>query len=345
MVPTREQITMGEGMDALVNVEVGGRGVVAAMHAAARQAQDGPLCLTAAARLLAEVHRRDVVILATGLPIPPWFRGEQDGPVGMATLARALVLASGACPVVVTDPANVDLCAAAVGGAGLHVGTVEEARRLPTTAAVLGFPLDRDAAEARAVELMDALRPAALVAVERPGANEHGHYHSASGKRLTDHCAKVDALFRLGREREILTVGVGDGGNELGCAKIRDTVLRVVPHADRCACSCAGTVVPVVETDILVTGTISNWGAYGIEAALAMLAGRREILHSRELDARVYDRCVRAGANDADSGLLDPGADGVPAPLHGHIVDLLDCMVQNGLDFGKMYREPRYPWL
>ncbi len=345
MVPTVAQITMAAGMDALINVEVGGRGVVSVMHAAARDVEGGPLCLAAADRLLRAVRRRDVVVLATGLPIPPWFRGEQDGPVGAATLARALVLGVGACPVIVTEPANVALCTAALGGAGLYVGSLEEARRLPTTAAVLDFPVDWAAADARAAELLGSLAPAALIAIERPGANEHGHYHSAGGRPLTEHCAKIDALFRAGRAREILSVGVGDGGNELGCAKIRDAVLRVAPRGGRCVCPCGGTVVPVTETDVLVTAAISNWGAYGIEAAMAMLLGRPEVLHTRELDARVYDRCAAAGGNDADAGLLDPGADGVPGPLHGHMVDLLACMVRNALDFGKMYREPRYPWL
>ena len=344
MILTAEHRAIGEGVDRLVTIEINGRGVVGPLYDAARKVQEDPLCLKAAARLLEAVDKGDVVILATGWPTYPWFAGEQDGPVGTATLARALILGPGARPIIVTDPVNVEICAAAVRGAGLNTRSVEDALRLPTTAAVVSFPLEWDAAEERARELLGALRPAALVAVERPGANERRQYHSSGGKSLTDHCAKIDTLFAAARAGGILTIGVGDGGNEIGCATIRDAVLQVVPHARRCTCPCGGTVVPTVETDILVAAAISNWGAYGIEAAMALLLGRPEVMHTRDVDTRVQDLCAAAGANNDGPGLLDVGADAVPGPLHAHIVDLLGWMVRSGLDFGRLYREPRYPW-
>ncbi len=50
------------------------------------------------------------------------------------------------------------------------------------------------------------------------------------------------------------------------------------------------------------------------------------------------------GANSDGPGLLDAGADAILALPHGHIVDLLGQMVQSGIDFGRPFREPRYPW-
>ncbi|TMI84724.1 MAG: DUF4392 domain-containing protein [Bacillati bacterium ANGP1] len=323
MTLTPAQRTIGEGIDRLVSIEITGRGVIGDLYQAARALQDAPLCLTAAARLLEKVHKGQVVILATGLPMYPWFAGEQDGPVGTATLARALLLA-------------VD--------AGLYVRPLDDALSLPTTAAVLPFPLEWEEAAVRAQALLDTLRPSALVAIERTGANEHRQYHSSSGKRLTDYCGKIDTLFASAGEREILTIGVGDGGNEIGCAAIRDSVLQAVPHAARCACPCGGTTIPEVPTDLLIAAAISNWGAYGVEAGMALLLERPGILHGRDIDARVHDLCAAAGANNDGPGLLDVGADAVAAPLHGHIVDLLGRMVESGIDFGRLYREPRYPW-
>jgi D-glutamate cyclase len=345
VTPTSEQRTVGEGIDRLVTIEITGRGVIGDLYAAARQAQESPLCLEAAVRLMDHVHKGDVVLLATGFPTYPWFGGEQDGPVGTATLARALVLAVGARPVIVTDPGNVDLTAAAVRGAGLYTRAPEDALRLPTTAAVVPFPLAWDEAQARAEEMLETLHPTALVSIERPGANEHRQYHSSGGKSVTDHAAKIDTLFEQARARGIVTIGIGDGGNEIGCAAIREAVLRIVPSARRCACPCRGTVVPTVRTDILVPAVISNWGAYGIEAALALLVGRPDVVHTRDIDARVHDLCAAAGANNDGPGLLDVGTDAVPGPLHGHIVEILGHMVRSGLDFGRLYREPRYPWL
>jgi len=31
--------------------------------------------------------------------------------------------------------------------------------------------------------------------------------------------------------------------------------------------------------------------------------------------------------------------------IHGDFVGLLGCMVASGIDFGRLYKEPRYPWL
>jgi hypothetical protein len=67
-------------------------------------------------------------------------------------------------------------------------------------------------------------------------------------------------------------------------------------------------------------------------------------LHNRDVDARAHDLCAAAGANNDGPGLLDVGTDAVPGPLHGHVVELLGHIVRSGLDFGRLYREPRYPW-
>jgi hypothetical protein len=340
-----QHLKVGEGIDRLCTIEITGRGVVGDLYAAARAAQEGPLCLTAARVLLERVTPGDVVVIATGLPTYPWFSGEQDGPVGAATLARALVLGLAARPVIVTEPNHVEMCAAAVRGAGLYARGVDEALGLPTTAGVTGFPLDWAEAERAGEGLLTRLQPKVLIAIERPGANEHGHYHSAGGQRLTEHCAKVDVLFARARQAGVPTVGIGDGGNELGCAMIRDAVFAAVPRGRRCRCPCGGSVVPATPTDYLVLTAISNWGAYGIAAAMALLLGRPEVLHGREVDRRVHELCAAAGANNNGPGLLDAGTDAVPADLHGDFLALLGFMVRSGIDFGRLYREPRYPWL
>ncbi len=338
-------LTVGEAIDSLCSIEITGRGVVRALFTAARAAQHGPLCLAAAQELTRRVRPGDTVVLATGLPTYPWFFGEQDGPVGAATLARALVLGLAARPVIVTEAVHVEMCRAAVRGAGLYARGLEDALLLPTTAGVIAFPTDPEEAEREAARLVQRVRPKAMIAIERPGANEHGHYHAAKGLRLTDHCAKVDVLFAKGKAAGAYTIGIGDGGNELGCALIKDTVVATVPYAAKCQCPCGGTVVPVLVPDHLVIAAISNWGAYGVEAALALLLERREVLHGRDIDRRVHDLCAAAEANNDGPGLLDPGTDAVPAAIHGDFLALMGCMIQNGLDFGRLYKEPRYPWL
>ncbi|HYM70662.1 MAG TPA: glutamate cyclase domain-containing protein [bacterium] len=336
---------VGEAIDNLCTIEITGRGVVRDLYAAVRAKQPGPLCLTVAQELAERLQPGDVVVIATGLPTYPWFSGEQDGPVGAATLARALVLGLGARPVVMTEAIHVEMCRASVRGAGLYARGLDEALRLPTTAALVAFPTDPAEAKREAEVLLERLKPKAMIAIERPGANEHGHYHGAKGFRLTDHCAKLDVLFEHAKARGIYTVGIGAGGNELGCALIHDTVVATVPYAATCQCACHGSVVPVFVPHHLIIAAISNWGAYGVAAALALLLDRREVLHDRGLDRRVHELCAAAGANNDGPGLLDPGTDAVPADIHGDFVELLGFMVGSGIDFGRLYKEPRYPWL
>lgn len=59
------------------------------------------------------------------------------------------------------------------------------------------------------------------------------------------------------RSRKILTVGLGG---------IRDIVEKYTFTGAKCQCLCNTGVVAVTELDYAVPCSISNWGAYGIEA-------------------------------------------------------------------------------
>jgi thiamine pyrophosphate-dependent acetolactate synthase large subunit-like protein len=71
----------------------------------------------------------------------------------------------------------------------------------------------------------------------------------------------------------VLTVGIGDGGNEIGMGNIYDTVRKVVPYGDQCKCPAKCGIADSTLVDVTVVATVSNWGAYGIEACLAALSG------------------------------------------------------------------------
>ena len=47
-----------------------------------------------------------------------------------------------------------------------------------------------------------------------------------------------------------------------------------------------------VTTDIVMPVSISNWGAYALEAGLAILAGRAELLHDADTERRMLVDCV-----------------------------------------------------
>lgn len=337
---------LAESVDRLVGIDISGRGVVDGLYAAARAAQGGePLGLLAARKLLERVGIGDVVLISTCMPVGTYPNAEQDGPVGAATLARSLVIGPAARPVVVVEQRNRELMEATLRAAGLYALPLDEALTQPTACGVVEFTLDEERAHDEAQELLAHLRPAALIAIERAGANEFGEHHGARGNNVTAHNSKQDVLYQLAREAGALTIGIGDGGNEFGCALIRDHVVEHVPHAARCACPCGGTIVPAFEPDVLVIAAVSNWGAYAIEAMLTAALGRAEILHDRDVDLRVHSFAAMAGANNDGPRLLDPGSDAIDASYHGRLLDLLGLLVRNGADPGNVYHRRSWPWL
>lgn len=339
-------VNLAESIDRLLTIDITGRGVIAGLYNAARREQGGqPLTYLAARTLVEQVKKGDRVIIATGMVIQPWRCPEQDGPVGAATLARALVLGLAAKPVLVTEPAFVPVLETCLKAAGLNICPLERLAELPTSAAVVGFPIDAVEAERVSGELLAQLEPRVLISIERAGANEFGEYHGAVGKNLSAWSAKIDLLFEEAKARGGLTIGIGDGGNELGCGLIRSAVIDQVPLAAKCKCPCQGSIVPRFVPDVLLMTCISNWGAYGIEALLAAIVGDPIVLHDAELERRVQEWAAMAGANNDGPGLLEPGVDAVPPLIHCHLIEMLAFLVKTGSDPGRLYRVPRYRWL
>jgi hypothetical protein len=78
----------------------------------------------------------------------------------------------------------------------------------------------------------------------------------------------------------------------------------------------------VVRVDHLVVAATSNWGGYGIVAALARQTGH-DVLHTPDVERRQIERCVDAGASDGITRKKEPTVDGLSADVHGAIVELL----------------------
>jgi len=137
---------------------------------------------------------------------------------------------------------------------------------------------------------LDLLRPSALIAIEKLGPNQQGVYHMVKGHDSSAFQAKAGRLFDAARPRGILTIGVGDRGNEIGMGAIADTVRQVLPYGSICQCPCGGGVADATEVDVVVPGTCSNWGAYGMPPAwplssIPLRSSRRECggAHASEL--------------------------------------------------------------
>jgi D-glutamate cyclase len=317
-------------IDRIMNLDLGNRGVDK-LYAPARARSQEPLCVSAA-RHLATLAAGDRVILITGSLTRPWVSnkiGETDGPVGVAALARALSYGFNAIPVVVTDTSLLEPIGATLRAAGLAVVSLAEAEKATSNirfcgvAVTLGFPLDDAKAQKEAKRLLDELSPKAVIAVERAGMTVRGTYHNMLGQDYTEGRARIDYVVHEATNRHIPTVGVGDGGNEIGMGAIAEAVHKYVPHGQ---ILCAKTA-----TDVLLPAGVSNWGCYAIQAALALLTGKAELAHTGAMEKRLIEAAANAGLVDGNTGKCEPTVDGMPLEVHMGIVDLLAAAMQRGL--------------
>jgi hypothetical protein len=276
-------------------LDLGGRGIASFFS---------PGAAVAAARALAG---GETFVIVTGFSVPPGVP-ETDGPPGAAVLGRALRLL-GAQVRYVTDRLPAPPLAAAL-EALEERAEVEVYPELPGAARLI---LDRE-------------RPTHLIAIERPGRCRSGDYLSARGESVAKWNLPLDDLFVLAhanrkkkkKDSDVTTIAVGDGGNEIGMGNVR-------PRLARCGRLMA-TIASVVPVDHLVVAGTSNWGAYGIVAALERLSGR-PLLHTGAVERRLIQACVDAGAVDGLARTREPTVDGLPADAHAAVLELLRVAV------------------
>ena len=230
------------------------------------------------------------VLIATGFYVAGY--AETDGPLGAVALAKALAKL-GYEPVMLTDV----YCEGFFELEGLAVAYV-----------------DLKAKPRELEKLLEQYAPVGLISIERCGTNVEGDYANMSGKSVAEVTAPIDVLFEMAYGR-IPTIGIGDGGNEIGMGNVKDTIakeLALVP---------CRTVV-----DKLVIATVSNWGGYGLVTGLSAAAGR-DLLLSFEDIKDYLTRIVALGSID---GVLKEhvlGADGFGLEREKEIITALKELI------------------
>jgi hypothetical protein len=292
-VPPARARPTHDPIDQILAFDPGRRGIAAFFR---------PGAALAAARALRRARR---VLIVTGFVVTR-DTPETDGPPGAAVLGRAL-RDLGARVRYLTDGVNAPI----VGAALAALGERPE---------ILACPDDEDAARA----LLAAERPTHLVAIERPGRNRAGDYLSMRGESVAAWNAPLDAMFlwKGARRFRPCTIGIGDGGNEIGMGVARAGLRRLGPLYTR--------IASVVSVDHLVVAGVSNWGGYGVVAALSRLAGR-DLLHTPTLERRLVEACAAAGAADGVTRRREPTVDGLPIEAHAAIVELLRWAARSGI--------------
>ncbi len=348
MLSEEELQTVGEIIDRLMSVPVytgsslSRRPGLLELYEAAREQSGEPLTYLAAKRLAEELRPGDRVIIATGFIVPPWLRPENDGPVGAVNLARALNLAFDAVTVITGEAMTVELMPPLCRAAGMGVAEYGAATQLFRRVALEPFTVDTAEAAAQAEEMLDRIQPKAVITIEKASANEVGVYHSGVGYDISNLAAKVDVLVEKARERGILTIGIGDGGNEIGMGCIKEAVQRVVPTGGACGCPCGKGTASATVTDVLVCVMVSNWGATAIAANLAARLGHMEILHDRHMEGKLLEAAASAGYIDPASGLGIASGDAIDKDVHLAMVDIMNFIVRSRIE--DSYYIQKYRW-
>lgn len=150
-------------------------------------------------------------------------------------------------------------------------------------------------------------------------------FEEEGGTEITAAAAADDELSIEEDDEEVAenfaptTIGIVDGGNEIGCGGIPWSELRRAVSrgpAELTACR--------IATDHLILAGISNWGAYGLAAAVAALNGRGAALVAwpRELESQIIEAMVvDAGAVDGTTKRNEPTVDGVSLDSYLDVFD------------------------
>jgi hypothetical protein len=283
------------------------RRVVRELYDAALRAVGKPLCLVAAQKMAEKIDKGDSVFIITGFPIPPLNIPETDGPIGAAVLIKSLQ-ASGLKPILFTD----DLCSSVL-------------KSISSKTLVKTVSADVEQAHFQTEQYLQEFNPSILLAIERPGWNTKREYHNMRGLNISGAVGKTDLLFILGKKQDALTIGVGDGGNELGCGLVYEAVREYVPYGAKCQCPCNSGIAAATPADSLVIGGLSNWGAYGIAACLSLLQGL-EYKHKKQDELQLLNRIIEAGAIDSVTLKHSLFVDGLSPSVNGLVVDLISAI-------------------
>ncbi len=131
-----------------------------------------------------------------------------------------------------------------------------------------------------------------LLCIERSGPAADGKHYTMRGRDVSAHhpCAGYFDDLREGGDGRTITIGIGDGGNEIGMGKIpHETIVKNIPNGDLIHCR--------VPTDHLIVCGVSNWGAYALAAGVYVLRGVKPApdLFDPDREREILEVMVREG--------------------------------------------------
>ena len=224
------------------------------------------------------------ILIGTGFPVKGTF--ETDGPVGAIGLYKVLEQL-GYSPLFVCAPPISRI-----------LSKKYHTHEMPIVSWEKSLPLAKAA--------LEELEPTLVISVERPGVTENGRYYNMRMLDITDYAAKYDVFFQLCK---CPTLAFGDGGNEIGMGNIRKELshLPIAPSVTTC--------------DELVIAAVSNWGVYGVVAAMSAML-QKDLFAFFDPEA-IIEFLVANGSIDGITRRPEHSEDGFPLAVGLDIISQL----------------------
>lgn len=198
-------------------------------------------------------------------------------------------------------PANFDLDPFLHDAGGKRLSHLIAIERVGPSHTPLSVAAQKRTGETPTAEFERAVRP-----------EDHDVCHNMRGLPIDAYTAPIHRLFDTIAQRRlpITTIGVGDGGNEIGMGSIPWETLReaiAVGPAERVACR-------VATTQTIVAG-VSDWGAQALALAVPLLCGQARSAADctpAALGELIETLVNKAGAVDGATGRHEATVDGLP---------------------------------
>lgn len=302
--------------------------------------------MAAAATDLALRGRKIAIVTGFYIPAGTPPAAETDGPPGAILLAQVL-LNVGIDNLVVTDGFCFDALAAAARKAGYSVERLvryPHPANTPSVRAGDSGPADtaarwradffqhgagKDLSHLLALERVGPSHTAASLARQARSGNPplarfdekvppaaRDHCHNMRGENLDDYAGDLHRLFEdaSGFLPDVKSIGIGDGANEIGMGVVAWEELERRLTGEQ-----SGRVPCRVPCDWNIIAGTSNWGAYALAAATALLRGTISAVAPFNCGQQrdVLEYLVEHGpAVDGVTRRREPTVDGLPFPQY-----------------------------
>ena len=137
---------------------------------------------------------------------------------------------------------------------------------------------------------------------------------------ITAYTAPVHLCFdaKFCNANNITSIGIGDGGNEIGMGKIPWNVIAAnINNGAKIACA--------TTVDYLIVAGVSNWGGYALGSGLLINAGLTSLSSlDPATEWKILELMVKQGdLVDGRLGQRIASVDGIDWPTHASVIESL----------------------